>query len=249
MRCAITAAARRLLAHPFPLACEADSGAGFQRSKQFDQAGPVICMAARCRRRLESPLRRRAVRSPTACAATMPRSSVKITPRKCSLLRNTFCSQKGEKPASCASIAGKIRCARHDAVQPCGNKFAERNQIRRLHLFVGALVGRSLPVRVTFDETMPRKVLPDSRHALGTQALHQRRGQRGHSDRITMKGTVTNHRGFAIVEVEHRRKTEVNTNVAQLAWPMVKPNSNARARAEGACVVHRSPVSASAGSR
>ena len=50
----------------------------------------------------------------------------------------------------------------------------------------------------------------------GCQALHQRLRQHRDHLRVSSKGTITNHRAAAMVQIKHRSKRHVHTTSAQL---------------------------------
>ena len=82
-----------------------------------------------------------------------------------------------------------------------------------------SLTGRGSVGTATWEsaagEAMPRKMLADCGHAAAGQAFDELRGKRADRVRVVVKCAVADHGTGAVVEVEHRRETEVHAVRAQ----------------------------------
>jgi hypothetical protein len=77
-------------------------------------------------------------------------------------------------------------------------------------------VDRNLDMRIGRDEAMSRKVLAAIAHAHLQHAVHRALGQQCHHARVAVKAAVADDAAAAVVEIEHRRKAEVDARGAQL---------------------------------
>ena len=69
---------------------------------------------------------------------------------------------------------------------------------------------------IGFDETVAGEMFAAIVHAADVQAVHQALGQEAHHTRVAPEGAVANHAAFAVIKVEHRGETQIDTTGAQL---------------------------------
>ena len=71
-------------------------------------------------------------------------------------------------------------------------------------------------MRVGLDRAVPREMLAAVAHTGLQQALHQAAGKQAHDTWVAGESAVANHATFAVVQIEHRGKAEIDTASAQL---------------------------------
>src|SRR3989442_1542626 len=71
-------------------------------------------------------------------------------------------------------------------------------------------------MRVRFGVPVPGKVLGDRGDAALRQATHQARTERAHGGRIEVQRAVADHPAAAVIQVPHRRETEIDALRAEL---------------------------------
>ena len=103
---------------------------------------------------------------------------------------------------------------RHDAIQP-RRQCRKRTQVRLLNLIHGARVYRQLQMGICYHMAMTREVLSGRGHTGSIHAINKRPGQRYHRLRITMKTAIADHRAGPIIQIQHRRKTDIDIQLGQ----------------------------------
>ena len=98
-----------------------------------------------------------------------------------------------------------------------------------------ALIDRDVGVRVGLDEAVARKMFAAVGHAALQQAVHQAFSEQGNHAWVAAKGTVADDAAFAIVQVQHRGKAEVNTAGAQLGAQNIAAGGSRIGGAELVC--------------
>ena len=176
-------------------------------------------------------------------AAAMLQPSLKITPWKRSLPRSTSCSQKRENPAGWSSCTGEDHMRQHDALQAGVDQADERLQILLHQGIEAAPVDRQIEMRVGSDAAMPGKCLPTL-----TMPASRAPSIQAPASWLTVsapggKRAVADHAADAVVQVEHRRKTEIDAGLPAVRLPSASP-SRAR-RGEPSAYRYRSVVQSS----
>ena len=100
---------------------------------------------------------------------------------------------------------------RHHCRQTGRHHAPKRQQIRVFHRRQRSIIDRDFVVRIGRDMAVPGKMLAARRQAAIGKALLQTCRQRGDRFGIAMKCAVTNHAAGTVVEIKHRRETQIDT--------------------------------------
>ncbi len=122
-----------------------------------------------------------------------------------------------------ARIAGRLRVdlriddvRRHHALEALPAQHREGDEIVGKDLGEAARVHRQVGVRVGGHVAVAGKVLAHGRHASGTQPVVQRGGEVRRGIRIAVEGAIADDGAGPVIEVQHRRETEVHALRAKL---------------------------------
>ena len=99
---------------------------------------------------------------------------------------------------------------RHDAAQPGFDQPPERHRIAGLDFGIGPVVDRDLMVGIGADMAMPREMLADRVHAALPETLDQRARQIRNGLGVGMQRAVADHAAVAVIDIEHRRKAQID---------------------------------------
>ena len=105
----------------------------------------------------------------------------------------------------------------HDRFEPALDQRGEGHEVGSRDVGKRARIDGHLGVRVGGDESVPRKVLADCRHAGRTQAAMQCRRQMRDGVRIAVKRAIADDRARTVIDVEHGREAEIDPVRGELA--------------------------------
>ena len=98
----------------------------------------------------------------------------------------------------------------HHPAHAGAGKFAEWNQVIAFDVLVGAVVDRNFVVRIAAHKAVAGEMLADPAHPRRGKTGDQFPRQFSHDKRVAMEGSIPDHRAFAIIQIQHRRETEIH---------------------------------------